>query len=153
MKTQDHTSCRGFSLVELLIVVAVIGLIVAIAIPNLLNAIQRSKQTRTISDMRSISNGLGIYQQDYAKFPILASLGELTDVSDGLVPFIGQVPLDDGWNNIFKYRSDGDSYTLASYGVNLLADTPWESGFTSYFTDDIVILDGSYLQIPEGVQN
>ncbi len=69
MKTQDHTSCRGFSLVELLIVVAVIGLIVAIAIPNLLNAIQRSKQTRTISDMRSISNGLGIYQQDYAKFP------------------------------------------------------------------------------------
>ena len=70
MKTQDHTSCRGFSLVELLIVVAVIGLIVAIAIPNLLNAIQRSNQTRTISDIRSISNRLGIYQQDYAKFPL-----------------------------------------------------------------------------------
>ena len=153
MKTQDHTSCRGFSLVELLIVVAVIGLIVAIAVPNLLNAIQRSKQTRTISDLRSISNGLGIYQQDYAKFPLLASLGPITAVSDTLVPFIGQVPLDDGWNNTLQYRSDGDTYTLASFGLNLLADTPWESGITSYFDDDIVILDGSFLQIPEGVQN
>jgi general secretion pathway protein G len=153
MKTQDHTSCRGFSLVELLIVVAVIGLIVAIAVPNLLNAIQRSRQTRTISDMRSISNGLGIYQQDYAKFPVAASLGALTDVSADLVPFIGQVPLEDGWQKVFQYKSDGDTYTLASFGANLLADQPWESGKTSYFDDDIVILDGSYLQIPEGVQN
>ena len=59
----------------------------------------------------------------------MGSLGELTVVSDGLVPFIGQVPLDDGWNNIFRYRSDaGDSYTLASLGVDLMANTPWESG-------------------------
>ena len=153
MKTQDHTSCRGFSLVELLIVVAVIGLIVAIAVPNLLNAIQRSRQTRTISDMRSITNGLGIYQQDYAKFPVLATLGPITAVSDTLVPFIGQVPLDDGWNYVLQYKSDGDEYTLASFGANMLVDSPWESTITSYFTDDIVILDGSYLQIPEGVQN
>ena len=153
MKTQDDTSCRGFSLVELLIVVAVIGLIVAIAVPNLLNAIQRSKQTRTISDMRSISNGLGIYNQDYTKFPLLASLGPITDVSDTLVPFIGPVPLDDGWYNVLQYKSDGDTYTLASFGRNLLVDSPWESGITSYFDDDIVVLDGSFLQIPEGVQN
>ena len=153
MKTQDHTSCRGFSLVELLIVVAVIGLIVAIAVPNLLNAIQRSRQTRTISDLRSISNGLGIYQQDYAKFPVAASLGSFTAVSEDLVPFIGNVPIEDGWQKTFQYKSDGDTYTLASFGANLLADQPWSSGKTSYFDEDIVILDGSFLQIPEGVQN
>lgn len=153
MKTQTHTSCRGFSLVELLIVAAIIGLIVAIAIPNLLNAIQRSRQTRTISDLRTISNGLGIYQQDYAKFPIAASITDFTDISDDLVPFIGEVPTYDGWQKTFQYRSDGDNYTLASYGANLLADQPWEIGVTAYFDDDIVILDGSFLQIPEGVQN
>ncbi len=153
MKTQDHSSCRGFSLIELLIVVAIIGLITAIAIPNLLNAIQRSRQTRSINDMRTISNGLGIYQQDYAKFPESASLADVTDVSDELIPFIGNVPTLDGWGKIFQYKSDGDTYTLASLGGNFLADTPWESGFTSYFDEDIVILDGFFLQIPEGVQN
>ncbi len=153
MNTQDHTSCRGFSLIELLIVVAIIGLITAIAIPNLLNAIQRSRQTRSINDMRTITNGLGIYAQDFAKFPEMASLGDITDVSDELIPFIGTVPVLDGWNKVFQYKSDGDTYTLASYAANFLADTPWEAGITSYFDDDIVILDGSFLQIPEGVQN
>jgi len=153
MKKQDHTSCRGFSLIELLIVVAIIGLITAIAIPNLLNAIQRSRQTRSINDMRTISNGLGIYQQDFAKFPVAASLADVTDISDELIPFIGNVPVLDGWTKTFQYKSDGDSYTLCSLGANFLADQPWESGFTTYFDEDIVLLDGFFLQIPEGAQN
>jgi type II secretion system protein G len=153
MNTHKHTSSRGFSLIELLIVAAIIGLIVAIAIPNLLNAIQRSRQTRTVSDMRTISNGLGIYQQDYAKFPPAASLADFTDISDDLVPFIGQVPTVDGWKRTYKYRSDGDTYTLASFAANGFADQPWTDGVTSYFDDDIVIMDGSFFQIPEGSQN
>src|SRR5262244_2052256 len=51
----------GFTLIELLIVVAIIGIIAAIAIPNLLNAIDRSKQKRTMADMRSVGTACEEY--------------------------------------------------------------------------------------------
>ncbi len=71
MKTQHPSSCRGFSLIELLIVAAIIGLIAAIAIPNLVNAIQRGRQARTVGDARGLATSVAMYQQDYAKYPIV----------------------------------------------------------------------------------
>ena len=61
---------KGFTLIELLIVVAIIGIIAAIAIPNLLNAIDRGKQKRTMADMRSIGTAIESYAVDNNVYPV-----------------------------------------------------------------------------------
>ena len=58
----------------------------------------------------------------------------------------------DGWNSAFMYLSDGENYTLVSYGLNGVADRPWTLGPTHYFDDDLVVNNGVFVQWPQGVQ-
>ncbi len=154
MKTQHHSSCRGFSLVELLIVAAIIGLIVAVALPNLLNAIQKARQARTIADANAIAKGCALYQQDFAKYPVAAENSAVGSIRGHLAAYTENFAALDGWRNSYLYTStDGDSYTLVSLGINNEFDTPWTAGPTSYFVDDIVVVDGSFIQFPDGPQN
>ena len=152
MDTQRHSTSRGFSLVELLIVCAVIGLLAAIAIPNLVNAIQRGRQSRSVGDLRGLATAVAMYQQDYAKFPLADDWVSTADIKDSIRPYMGSVVSMDGWRRTFMYISDGDNYTLVSYGMNGTADQPWSQGPIHYFDEDIVIQGGAFMQWPEGVQ-
>ncbi|MBN2328710.1 MAG: prepilin-type N-terminal cleavage/methylation domain-containing protein [Candidatus Omnitrophica bacterium] len=60
---------KAFTLIELLIVVAIIGILAAIAVPNFLNAQTRAKVARVRSDMRSIAVACENYRIDHNSFP------------------------------------------------------------------------------------
>ena len=60
-------SIAGFTLVEIMIVVAIIALLAAIAVPNFLRARKRSQATRILSDLRIIDSGISQYAIEYNK--------------------------------------------------------------------------------------
>jgi general secretion pathway protein G len=153
MNTIRLSISRGFSLIELLIVVAVIGLITAIAIPNLVNAIQRARQSRSLADAQAIGKGLSMYQQDFVKFPIAAKDTYAEELRSSLTPYMSNYSPVDGWMRPFLYTStEGEHYTVVSYGLDGEETLPYRSGPTSFFVEDIVITDGIFKQYPEGVQ-
>lgn len=73
----DNRRQRGFSLIELLIVVAIIGIIAAIAIPNLLKAQQAARETSSLKAVQSIGEAQILYSvtKGHGKFTDLATLG------------------------------------------------------------------------------
>lgn len=75
---------RAFTLIELLIVVAIIAILAAIAVPNFLEAQTRSKVSRTKADMRTMATALESYVVDYNKYPACHRFGVLLrpDVSE-----------------------------------------------------------------------
>jgi general secretion pathway protein G len=142
----------GFTLIELLIVVAVIGIISAIALPNLLNAIDKAKQKKSMSDIRSIGTALEAYATDTACYPLaMANWASLKAILDPY--FIRQPPDGDGWSNIWdaSTTANGSDYTVASYGKDGLLSSRG-GGRTTDFNCDILFSQGQFFQWPEGTQ-
>ncbi|MDX1971130.1 MAG: prepilin-type N-terminal cleavage/methylation domain-containing protein [Candidatus Sumerlaeia bacterium] len=63
---------KAFTLIELLIVVAIIAILAAIAVPNFLEAQTRAKVSRAVSDMRTLATALESYYVDNNKYPPFA---------------------------------------------------------------------------------
>ena len=61
---------KGLTLIELLIVVAIIAVLAAAAVPNLLEAQIRAKATRAVADIRAVATGLEAYCVDHGAYPM-----------------------------------------------------------------------------------
>ncbi len=145
---------KGFTLIELLIVVAIIGIIAAIAIPNLLNAIDRGKQKRTMADMRSLGTSVESYAVDNNFYPKGMASVAAAGVSTHVAPiYIKTVPTTDGWNNAWDIDSTatGSQYTITSPAKDGTQGTQ-TGGQTGDFNCDILFANGQFFQWPQGTQ-
>jgi prepilin-type N-terminal cleavage/methylation domain-containing protein len=77
----DRPHQKGFSLIELLIVVAIILIIAAIAIPNLLRAKMAANESSAVGSVRTLNSAQVLYQTAYPTVGFAATLGDLAGTS------------------------------------------------------------------------
>jgi general secretion pathway protein G len=164
---------RGFSLVELLIVVAVIGILATIAVPNFLTAIHRAKQKSTMKDIVTISTTIADYVTDNESTPPQDGTYDAdTGFYKALSPFyIKVLPITDKWGNGFRVWTGGSAtqygisnparsdILVASFGRDNKKDSFFfrtndpEGGFfflarMSDFNNDLIMWNGSWIRRP-----
>jgi general secretion pathway protein G len=115
---------QGFTLVEMLVVITIIGLIMGLIGPRVLNYLSESKVKAAKIQLQSFAGALDLFYLDAGRFPSTAEgLTALVKQTPGVGawngPYLrgGNVP-NDPWNHGYLYRSPGEHapYDIMSYG-------------------------------------
>ena len=148
---------KGFSLIELLIVVAIILIIAAIAIPNLLRSRIAANEASATASLRTLNTAEVTYASTYNS-GFTSTLGQLSTPSGGGQPTASQSDLLDpvlsgvqgsGGTTatsftkngfVFTYTPSGTYPQIATYGVTANPQARGSSGQRSFFTDQSAVV-------------
>mgnify|MGYP005646112801 FL=1 len=117
-RTLTPATGAGFTLIEILVVMAIIGMLAVMVAPNIFNQRAGAQRDAALSQISALEAALDTYRLDVGQYP--DSLEGLVENDSGRAAWNGpylrrEVPLDP-WGNEYVYDSDGRGFTLVSYG-------------------------------------
>lgn len=125
---RDHQ--KGFTLLELLIVIVIVFVLAVIIVPNLVSGPARARDSQRKSDLRTIKTSLESYYNNNNSYPV--SLQALTE---GSSPYIKTLPTDPKTKQVFVYTTTGNppsNYILTATLENS-GDKDAKSGTTNVY--------------------
>jgi type IV pilus assembly protein PilA len=131
---------KGFSLIELLVVVAIILIIAAIAIPNLLSAKMSANEGSAVGSVRALHTACLTYSTTYGTgFPAaIGNLGPAVTASAASADLIDSVLVTgtkSGYDFFYAAGAADNSGVINSYTLNANPSAPGQSGVRYFFTD------------------
>ncbi len=111
---------RGFTIIELLIVMAILGMLAVMVAPNLFNQADSARRDAARSQISSVGSALAAHRLDVGQYPdtLQGLLENTTGRSTWNGPYIRNAVPRDPWGNEYVYESTGSQYTLMSYGAD-----------------------------------
>lgn len=119
MKKRTAAKQSGFTLLEVMVVVVILGILASVVVPNLLGNKEKADQQKAITDIVALENALDMYKLDNSVYPTTdqglealvskPSSPEPRNYRDG--GYIKRLPKDP-WGNDYQYLSPGDKGTI-----------------------------------------
>jgi type II secretion system protein G len=107
---RDTKSQQGFTLIEMMIVVAIIAILVSILVPNFIRARAQAQTAACEANLKEIATALELYQTDNDRYP---TSGTVNQADTDLAPYLKQIPVDPAAGPSAYY-----SYTVTSPGTS-----------------------------------
>jgi general secretion pathway protein G len=116
----------GFTLIEIMVVVVIIGILGALIIPNVIGRDDQARVTAVRNDLRAVANSLDMYKLDNFHYPSTdQGLEALVSAPSGFPEaknynpsgYLKKIPVDP-WGTEFGYLNDGENYELYSLGAD-----------------------------------
>jgi len=125
MKTSLRVAEQGFTLLEIMVVVVIIGLLAAIVAPQFIGNIDKAQITRAKSDIRGIETALNLYRLDNFRYPTTSDglQALVTNPGETVAPNwkqqLKRIPMDP-WNRPYQYAYPGmhGEFDIFSYGAD-----------------------------------
>jgi general secretion pathway protein G len=113
---------RGFSLIEIMVVVVIMGVLAALIVPNVMDRPDQARVIATRQDVGAIMQALKLYRLDHGRYPSTEQgLDALVSVPGGKSGYMDRVPKDP-WGKPYQYLNPGvhgeiDVFSLGADGL------------------------------------